>query len=113
MNGNALHEGQKLSIGAAGYLIAKQILNGIISGFGGTDLLLLLFAAAAGFCFWKGVKKSNLIAAIIIMAVACAYMPGNLKHFRLLYIIEGVLDMLCAVLLAFHPAIRTHCKMSN
>lgn len=108
-----LNNGQKLSMGVALYIVIKQIINGIIGGFGGMNLVILLVGIAAGFCFYKGIAKSNLIVAVLMMAVACAYFPGNIKNFNLLYIIEGVLDMLGAVLLAFHPDIRSHCKMSN
>lgn len=108
-----LNTGQKLSMGVAVYIVIKQIINGIIGGFGGMNLVILLCGIAAGFCFYKGVAKSNLIVAVLMMLVACAYFPGNIKNFNLLYIIEGVIDMLGAVLLAFHPDIRSHCKMSN
>ena len=76
-------------------------------------IVILLCGIAAGVCFYRGVRKSNLVFAVLMMLIACAYFPGNIRNFNLLYIIEGVIDMLCAVLLAFHPAIRSHCKMSN
>lgn len=106
------HRGQSLSLTVAGYVIVKQIVNMIVGGFGGLNLFILFWGAIAGICFYKGVKKSNLFFAVLMMVVACAYFPQNIMHFNLLYIIEGVLDMLGAVLLAFHPDIRAHCKCS-
>ncbi len=108
--------GRKLAVIVGGYMIVKQLLNGIIGGFGGMNLFLLLFAAAAAICLWFGVKSANLIVAILLMLFACAYMPGNLRNVGrdsvyLLYILEGVLDMLGACMLAFHPDVREHCNM--
>ncbi|MCQ2407556.1 MAG: hypothetical protein MJ065_03395 [Oscillospiraceae bacterium] len=108
-----LNNGQKLSIGVAVYIVIKQIVNSIIGGFGGLNFMILLAGIAAGVCFYQGVKKSNIVVAVLMMLVACAYLPGNIKNFQLLYLIEGVVDILGALLLAFHPDIRTHCKMSK
>ena len=61
-------------------------------------------------------NSSSLSSAILLMLVACANMPTNVKQMLsqpnpyLFYAIEGVLDMLGAVMLAFHPDIRKHCK---
>lgn len=106
-----LNNGQKLSIGVAVYIVIKQIVNSMIGGFGGMNLVILLAGIAAGVCFYFGVKKSNLIAAVLMMLVACAYLPGNIRNFNLLYLAEGVIDILGSLLLAFNPDIRTHCKM--
>ena len=106
--------GQALSVGVAAYIAAKQILNMIIGGFSLTGLLILLFGIGAGICFLFGVKKSNLVVAVLMMLTACAYLPNNLKHIGcnvyLLYTAEGLLDMAGAMLLAFHQDIRSHCK---
>lgn len=110
---SALNTGQKISMGIALYIIAKQILNILLGGFSGVNLLILLFGLGAGYCFYAGVKKSNLIVAVIMMLVACAYLPGNFRGGQWLYLIEGVIDIVCAGVLVFHPDIRTHCKMSR
>ena len=108
-----LNNGQKLSIGVAVYIVIKQIVNCIIGGFSGMNLVFLLAGIAAGVCFHQGVKKSNIVVAVLMMLVTCAYLPGNIRNFNLLYLLEGVIDILGALLLAFHPDIRTHCKMSK
>ena len=108
--GETYSRGQKLSMAAAGYIIVKQIVNSLIGGFGGMNLFILFWGIIAGICFYKGVKKSNLFFAVLMMLIACAYLPQNIRNFDLLYLIEGVLDMLGAVMLAFHPDIRKHCK---
>ena len=109
-----ISRGQALSTGIAAYIAAKQILNMIIGGFSLTGLLILLFGIGAGVCFWFGVKKSNLVAAVLMMLTACAYLPNNLKNIGLnvylLYSAEGLLDMAGAMLLAFQQDIRKHCK---
>ena len=60
----------------------------------------------------RGVRRSNIFFAVVMMLIACAYLPQNIRNFNLLYLIEGLLDMLGAVMLAFHPDIRRHCKCS-
>ncbi|MBR6761292.1 MAG: hypothetical protein IKM30_04590 [Oscillospiraceae bacterium] len=109
--------GKNLAAGVGIYMLLKQILNGIIGGFGFTDLIPIGIAVAAIVCLWTGVKRSNLIVGIYLMLLACTYLPQNLKHIGLnvylLYTLEGLLDMAGAVLLAFHPAVRSHCKLDH
>lgn len=102
--------GKRLGLAVAGYIILKQIVNGIVGSFSGMNLFILFWGVIAGICFYKGVKKSNLFFAVLMMLIACAYFPQNILNFRLLYIFEGALDILAAVMLAFHPDIRAHCK---
>lgn len=114
MNLSEMPHGKRLSLIVAVYMCIKPVLNWLLLG-GSLMPLALGFAALA--CFWIGLKYSNLVIAILLMLVACANMPGNIKHLLsepnpyLFYAIEGVLDMLAACLLAFHPAVRRHCGL--
>ena len=105
-----LSRGQLLSLAVAAYMCIKPVFNWLVLG-GALAPLALGFAALV--CFWFGVKYSNTVIAVWLMLVACASLPENLKHIGfnayLVYTAEGVLDMLCACLLAFHPEIRRHC----
>ena len=109
-----LSKGQKLGLPIAFYLIVKPVFNGLVLG---GALAPLVIGLAALICLYFGVKWSNTVIAILLMLGACAYMPENIRHLGfnsyLVYLLEGIADMLCAVVLAFHPDIRRHCKLSN
>jgi hypothetical protein len=107
-----MSRGQKLALGVAVYMCVKPVFNCLVLG-GSLAPLALGFAALI--CFWFGVKWSNTVIAILLMLVACINLPTNIKGLftqvspYLFYTLEGVADMLCACLLAFHPEIRKHC----
>lgn len=109
-----LNTGQKVSVGIAVYMIVKPVLNCVL--LGGSLAPLVLGVIALGF-FYPGVKASNLIIAILLMLVACANFPNNIRNLGfnsyLIYALEGILDMLCAMVLAFHPEVREHFKLSR
>lgn len=101
--------GKKMSLAVSVYLCVKPVFNWLVLG-GALAPLAVGFAAVI--CFRFGVKRSNTVFAILLMLVACANMPDNLRQIGLnaylVYTVEGVLDMLCACLLAFHPQIRRY-----
>ena len=111
---NPLGKGQKLGIIIALYLILKPVLNRLVLG---GSILPVVIGIAALFCLYFGVRRSNIVIAVLLMLGACAYLPENLRHIGfnryLIYLAEGIADMLFAVVLAFHPDIRRHCKLSN
>ena len=102
-----LSRGQKMSLAVAVYMCVKPVFNFLVLG---GAIAPLAFGFAALICFWFGVKYSNTVIAVLLMLVACANLPANLKNGYWVYTAEGVIDMLCACLLAFHPEIRKHCK---
>ncbi len=109
-----LSPGQKIGLAVSFYLVIKPVFNCLLLG---GALAPLVIGLAALICLYFGVKWSNIVIAVLLMLGACAYMPENIKHLGfnsyLVYLIEGIADMLCAVVLAFHPEIRNHCKLSN
>ena len=104
--------GQKIAVCIALYMCVKPVFNWLVLG---GSLAPLAFGIAALICFWFGVKWSNTVIAILLMLVACTNLPTNLKHIGfnmfLIYTLEGVIDGVCAVVLAFHPEVRKHCKL--
>ena len=109
-----LSTGQKISMGIALYMIIKPLFNFFVLG---GDIKPIVLGIAAMVVFYMGIKATNLVIAILLMLVACVNMPTNLKNIGfnsfLIYAIEGVVDMVCAIVLAFHPEVRRHCKMSS
>lgn len=111
---SAMSTGQKISLVIALYMIVKPVFNCILLGGSLAPLVLGIIAVVV---FYLGIKATNLVIAILLMLVACANFPNNIRNIGLnsylFYTLEGVLDMLCAVVLAFHPEIRTHFKLSK
>ena len=109
-----LNKGQKISLGIALYLLLKPLFNFLVLG---GSLIPLVLGLAVLICFYPGVRRSNTVIAILLMLGACAYLPGNIRNIGfnpyLIYLLEGIADMLFAVVLAFHPDVRTHFKQSN
>ena len=108
------NKGQKISLCIALWLLLKPLFNFFL--LGGSPVPALLGLAAL-ICFYPGVRRSNTVIAVVLMLFACAYLPGNIRNLGfnpyLIYLLEGIADMLFAVVLAFHPDVRTHFKQSN
>ncbi|MBQ5339108.1 MAG: hypothetical protein J6Z40_08080 [Oscillospiraceae bacterium] len=109
-----LNKGQKICIGISLYLILKPVCSSL---FLGGSLAPLVIGIAALFLLYFGVRHSNTVIAVLLMLVACACLPDNIRNIGfnryLIYLLEGIADMLCAVVLAFQPDVRKHCKLSN
>ncbi|MGN0647984.1 MAG: hypothetical protein ACI4J3_05070 [Oscillospiraceae bacterium] len=108
-----MERGQLLATAVGGYMILKAIINGIIGG--GINLISLLVAVAATVCLFFGVKWSNIVVGIVLVALFCTHFVENVTHLpqNLIYLIEGLMDVGGGVLLAFLPDIRRHCKSNN
>lgn len=98
-------KGGKLITGIAVYSVAKCILNMILGGFSLSSLLLAL--AFAAFLFVP-VKYVNYIAAAILAFIAVSHLPANISNIssNWIYLAEGVIDIICAVLLVTNSDIK-------
>lgn len=103
----SMPRGQKIALMIALYMCVKPVFNWLVLG-GQLMPLALGFAAVA--CFLFGLKKTNLVFAVLLMLVACANLPTNLKNIGfnqyLVYTFEGVMDMAAACALAFMQEVR-------
>lgn len=101
--------GKNIVTGIAVYLIAKGILNLLLGGFGVGNIVSLVIQIALAAVLIKAVPKSNYIAAILLVAVALYHFPANLGNLSAnwIYLLEGILDIGVAALLAFAKDVRT------
>lgn len=101
-------KGRNIVLIAAVYLIVKEIINTFIGGGLniGTLLMQVLIAAA----LISGLKFVNIGAAVILIAVAVSYLPGNLANIgsNFIYLLEGVIDIACGVLICVIPDVKEH-----
>lgn len=99
--------GRELSLGIAGYCVAKFILNWLLGGFDGS--MLLITAGIAIILIIAKPPYGNVLVGIILAAFALYYAPGNLRNLAngsLIYLLEGVGDLGCAFLLFTHKGIK-------
>ncbi len=100
--------GRKLAIVIGIYLIAKAILNMVISGsFALKDLVLGIIEALA---LYTGLMYINYVVAVLCLLVVLTNLKTNLSDIssHLIYLIEAAIDVACAVLLITHKDIKEH-----
>lgn len=100
--------GRRMSVGIGAYLVIKCVLNMIIGG--GLDISGLLIAAALCCALWSGIKYTNYVVAGILAIIVLVNLPANISDIssHLIYLIEAVIDIVCAVLLCTNSSIREH-----
>ena len=102
------------------WLLFKTILNAFINGINISDLpgdaKELIIAIAICVFMFLGIKYSNYIIAGVLALIVLWYLPGNISGLgnsdsfirSLIYIVEGGVDVLCALLLCLGSNIREH-----
>lgn len=100
--------GRKLSISIGIYLIVKSVLNMILGG--GFNLSDLLLAAGFACMLYTGLQFVNYAIAAVLVIVALVHLPDNISNFssNWIYLLEGIVDVICAVILCVQSDIRTH-----
>ena len=101
-------KGRLLCIVISVYLIAKAVLNMVIGGgFSFSDMFI---AVGLAVMLFTGFKYFNYMAAAVLALIAVIYLPQNISNISTnwLYLIEGIIDIGCAVLLCVHKDIREH-----
>ncbi|MBR5683516.1 MAG: hypothetical protein IKW96_09655 [Ruminococcus sp.] len=101
-------KGRALCVVIGVYLIAKAVLNMVIGG--GFSFSEMFIAAGLAVMIFTGLKYFNYLAAAVLAVTALIYLPQNISNIgsNWLYLIEGVLDIGCAVLLCVQKNIRQH-----
>ena len=101
-------KGRTLCIAISIYLIVKAVLNMIIGG--GFSFSGAFIAAGLAVMLFTGFKYFNYIAAAVLAVTALVYLPQNISDIgsNWLYLLEGVTDIVCAVLLCVHKDIKEH-----
>lgn len=90
------------------YLIIKSVLNMVIGG--GLSIGSLLIAVGGALALFSGMQFVNFVVAGILFIVAVVHLPANISNFgsNWIYLIEGVIDIVCAVLLVTRDDIKAH-----
>lgn len=100
--------GRKIAVIIGLYLIAKAILNIVLSGgFALNDLLLAAFEALA---LYTGLMYINYVVSVLLLLTVVSHLKTNLSDIsaHLIYLIEAALDVACVVLLLTRQDIKEH-----
>ncbi len=106
-----MENGKKLCMGIGIYLIAKAVLNLILS-FSLTNILQIVIAGAFLAVLVLGIRYSNYVVAALLALVVIWHFKDNVTNLpaNLIYLIEGLLDIGVAALLVCAKDIKSHCN---
>lgn len=91
----------------AGYIVIKQLLN-LILGFGFMNIIWLLVAAALGYCLITSKKYMNIATAVFLAVMVLVHIKDNISGGQVLYLIEAVIDVVCAAALVINKDIKQY-----
>jgi hypothetical protein len=109
MSENA-ERGKSFVVVIGSYMVLKEVLNLILSIVGGGGLGGIVSIIITGIIVFAMLYCPQWIKYIVALFLAVTFFRhifGNLSDIfgNLIYIIEGVLDIICAVVLVINPAI--------
>ncbi|MDE5772014.1 MAG: hypothetical protein K2I06_10385 [Ruminococcus sp.] len=101
-------QGRNIAVAIGAYIIIKSVLNMIIGG--GLSISSLLIAVGGALALFSGMQFVNLVVAGILFIVAVVHLPANISNFgsNWIYLLEGIADIVCAVLLVTKDDIKAH-----
>ena len=101
-------KGRMICVAMSVYFIAKAVLNMILSG--SFDFVGIFIAAGLTVIMLTGIKGLNYVAAAVLAVIALIHLPDNISNIgsNWIYLIEGIIDIGCAVLLCVNKDVREH-----
>lgn len=100
-------------IGITGlWFIIKGILNLVLGFSFGNVVTLVLFAALAYLMLQKK-PMTNYITAALLVVVVLIHIKDNIANFRILYLGEAAVDVICAYILVLNKDVREYMGQSN
>lgn len=107
-------QGRTVCVAITAYMVAKSILNLFLQGFsfGGLfgTFFSIVFALILGALMYSGLEYVNYGVAGYLAFGFVTHLPENLFHItsNWFYLLEGFVDVGCAVLLIIYPAVKEH-----
>ncbi len=101
-------QGRNVATAIGVYLMIKSVLNMVIGG--GLSISSLLIAVGGALMLFSGMQFVNFVVAGVLFIVAVVHLPANISNFgsNWIYLIEGIADIVCAVLLVARDDIKAH-----
>ena len=89
------------------WLIVKSILNTILS-FGLWNVIMIVLSVAVLYVFYLKIPYMNYVVAVLLLAVVLKNLWYNITNVQILYIIEGVIDLISAYFLCFNKEVKEY-----
>ena len=98
--------GRNISLIVGSYFILKSVINLILGG-GVSDIVIAVAEAAA---LYTGLMYLNYVVAAVAALIVIIHLPANISHFtdNWIYLLEGVIDIIFAVIICINPVSYTH-----
>lgn len=99
-------QGRTIALIIGIYFIAKSVLNLILGG-GVMDIIISAVEAVA---LYTGLMYLNYVVAVIVAIVVLKNLIPNIQNLgsNWIYLIEGVIDAVCAVLICVSGNVKEH-----
>lgn len=99
--------GRNLALAIGIYIVIKAVLNMII---GGDPFGNIIISAVYALALYTGLMYINYVIAVILAFVMLVNLKNNLSDIgsNWIYLLEGIIDVVCAALLVFHNDIKAH-----
>ncbi len=102
--------GRNLAVTFGLYMIVKAVVNMII---GGDSIAQVVYAVIAAVALYTGLQFVNYVIAASLALVVLMHIGNNIANLGtdwryVVYILEGVIDAFCAVMLVINVNVREH-----
>ena len=107
-------QGRTVCVAITAYMVAKAVINMFFGGFSFGGLVGMFvsigFALLIGVLMFTGLEYVNYGVAGYLALGFLAHLPGNILHItdNWIYLLEGLVDVGCAVVLLILPAVKEH-----
>ncbi len=99
--------GRNFSLFIGIYIVLKAVLNMII---GDDSFWNVIYSLVEAVVLYTGLMYINYVIAVILAIVVLVNLKNNITNFssNWIYLLEGIVDLVCAVLLVVNKDIKGH-----
>lgn len=99
-------QGRTIAIIVGVYFIIKSVINLVLGG-GIGDILISVAEAAL---LYTGLMYVNYVVAALVAIIVLKNLGNNISNIgdNFIYLIEGVIDVICAVVICISGSVREH-----
>lgn len=102
-----MEQGKTISTIIGAYIVIKGLIN-LILGFSVGNLITLIAGVAFAYTLVQGIKYFNYITGAYLAILFLANIIPNISGHHWFYLIEGIIDAICAFVLIAGPSVKEH-----
>lgn len=99
--------GKTICMVIGAYMVVKGLLN-LVLGFGLGNIVTLVVSAALAYTLVTHMPYCNYITGAYLAVIFLVHIAGNISGGQWLYLIEGIIDVIAAVILFINPDVKAH-----